>query len=127
MIYLACPYSHEKSSIRQIRFEQATKAAAAIMLKEEVVYSPITHGHAIAEIVRPLLDGFSHAQWMAQCMPFLEASNRCYVLNLYGFQASKGVQIEVEWALKNRVPVSLINVFGDIIEQINTPWFLEVA
>jgi len=48
MIYLACPYSHPDSNVREYRFKMANRAAAKLMRDGHIVYSPISHTHPIA-------------------------------------------------------------------------------
>jgi len=47
MIYLATPYSHDDPEVMEERFALVTATAAQLMLAGYVVYSPITHGHAV--------------------------------------------------------------------------------
>ena len=47
MIYLAVPYSHADAAVRQQRFDAACRAAAALIRQGKVVFSPVSHGHAI--------------------------------------------------------------------------------
>src|SRR6266404_2207875 len=45
IIYLACPYTDEEPTIRLRRFELATAAAATLVRRGFVVFSPITMTH----------------------------------------------------------------------------------
>lgn len=97
MIYLACPYSHDDIRVMNLRFEIATNECAKLMKTGHVVYSPITHGHVIQDLLPDNLRT-DHAFWLKQCMPVLSACSEVMVLNMDGTHESKGVQWEVDTA-----------------------------
>lgn len=98
--YLACPYTHPDEAVRGIRFRAASDAAAKLMENGRLVFSPITHGHAIGE----------HAPWeawMALDLAILD-SPRCegvIVLTIVGWDKSAGVQAEIAAAKALGKPV----------------------
>jgi hypothetical protein len=47
IIYLGSPYTHPDPKVREERFEKATRAAAHLVEKGHIVYSPITMTHPI--------------------------------------------------------------------------------
>ena len=49
MIYLASPYSHPDPAVRERRFRAACSAAAFLLQAGHAVFSPIAHGHVLAE------------------------------------------------------------------------------
>lgn len=97
MIYLAGPYSHKDEAIRIERFEALTKKAAQLM---HVVFSPITHGHAIAERHDLPLD---FAWWGSQCLEMLKNAKKLIVLRIDGYA------VEIKFAETNGIPVSYVN------------------
>lgn len=103
-IYLAGPYSHEHEHIRLERFAKLNKAAAKLMNKGHVVFSPVSHSHTIARHLKPelLMD---HDFWMNQDLPFLEDSDEMVVLMLDGWDKSRGVNQEIETAEQLGIPV----------------------
>jgi len=95
MIYLASPYSHPDPAVRQRRFELACAAAAHRMESGLIVYSPIAHSHPIEQFMDQQQ---SHEFWMRQCVAMLKRAESLVVLTLPGWEASKGVGLEINIA-----------------------------
>lgn len=91
MIYLATPYSHPDAAVREIRFKQVTYAASVLMQCGYHVFSPITHGHPMAEM-SDLPKGFDY--WGEQCKRQIAMCDRLVILTLEGHDTSKGVEAE---------------------------------
>ena len=106
MIYLAGPYSHEDPKVREERFEALTQKAAELMLDGHVVFSPITHGHTIAEY-HDLPKDF--AWWEKQDIDFLRHCSKLIILRLDGYDKSVGVTAEVELADLLNIPMEFID------------------
>lgn len=96
-IYLASPYTHPEAATRESRVKEATRVAAFLMRKGHTVFSPITHGHAVAEHLPPAL-AEDHEFWMRQCRPMLEVSDVLIILPLPGWHQSAGIREERRWA-----------------------------
>jgi len=94
MIYLASPYSHPDEDVRQQRFEAVCKAAASLMRAGEIVFSPIAHGHPIAQHGLPTDWRF----WERQCREQIDRCDEVVVLTLDGWRESEGVQAEIQIA-----------------------------
>ncbi len=94
MIYLASPYSHPEAEVRRQRFEAACAAAAVLMRAGHIVFSPVVHGHPLAQRGLPADWSFweRHARW------HLERCDEVVVLMLDGWAESDGVLAEVEIA-----------------------------
>ena len=60
MIYLACPYSHDDSSVREHRFHAACRAAAQLIRAGHVVFCPVVHSHPLAEVDADHWKTFAH-------------------------------------------------------------------
>lgn len=106
MIYLAGPYSHPDEEVREARFRALTAKAADLMLAGNVVFSPITHGHTIAEYHDLPLD---FGWWGSQCMGMLKHADRLIVLRLDGYAESVGVKAEIAFAEKHSIPIGYVN------------------
>jgi hypothetical protein len=91
MIYLASPYQHPDPRVRRRRFEAACQAAAKLMLRGEVVFSPIAHSHNIARYLPPKGLDF----WLNHDLPILRICNRLVVLCLSGWESSEGIEREI--------------------------------
>lgn len=92
LVYLASPYSHPLEYVRQTRFEQACAAAAALMRRGVYVFSPIAHTHPIA-CAGKLPTGWDF--WQPYDRLYLQACERMIVLQLEGWEESKGVSDEI--------------------------------
>lgn len=106
MIYLASPYSHPDPFERTHRWSQALDATAELMRQRKIVYSPIVHCHHLA-VIHALPSDW--AFWRHYCLGMLKRANRLLVLTLDGWTDSTGVQAEIEFAKKRRLPIETIN------------------
>lgn len=104
LIYLASPYSHADPEVMEARFEAVCREAAVLMEHGLHVYSPIAHTHPIA--VRGDLPK-EWPYWEAYDRVMLAASTEVYVLQLEGWDASKGVSAEIEIAREMGLPVTM--------------------
>ena len=95
MIYLACPYSHPDREVRIYRFNAVNRVAAHLMSNGEIVFSPISHTHPIAEAGELPL-GWDY--WERFDRTFLQMSQRFIILTLDEWQESKGVAAEIKIA-----------------------------
>jgi len=99
-LYLACPYSHSRPEVRHYRFETATAISAVLMAQGIHVYSPLTHGHPMAEAGAVL----PHRRWLVHAQLFLERAKAFGVLQLHGWDSSDGVAYEQGLAEKFALP-----------------------
>lgn len=100
--YLATPYTRFPSGIYRAA-KLACRAADDLMSKGLVVFSPIAHSHAIAH--GGALDPLDHAFWMRQCRPLMEAASALIVVQVPGWQASRGVAAEIAFFRESCLPV----------------------
>lgn len=84
--------------------DKAAEAAARLMLAGIVVFSPIAHGHALAQET-PVLDQQSHSFWMDQCYPMLHHAEALYILRIEGWEKSNGVALEHVYADTHGKPI----------------------
>lgn len=107
-IYLAIPYSyHPEHSV-----EIADKVAAELMSEGYIVFSPISHGHGIADYLE---DGIRNNSvwWEQQNFPFIDWCDHVYIIDIghYGerlIEESVGVQAEIKYAKKKHKPIKYI-------------------
>ena len=92
MIYLASPYSHPDSTIREQLFA-ACRAAAELMRAGHIVFSPVAQCHPIAQHGLPT----DWSYWERVDRRFLEVCDEVVVLMLDGWRESVGVR-EIESA-----------------------------
>ena len=105
IIYLACPYTHCDPSVRQQRAEQVTRLAARLIAEGAIVYSPVSHSHAITVVGRLPVDWDF---WARQSLAMLAVCDRVLVYCLEGFERSVGVQAEIEAARAAGKPVKYL-------------------
>jgi len=95
LIYLATPYSDPDPAVREARFHAVNKVAASFMRDGVNVFSPISHGHSIAQ------DGdlpIDWEFWQEYCLAMLSYCCALFVLTVPGWRESVGVQAEIKMA-----------------------------
>lgn len=118
MIYLASPYSCgpngeyaaadtglADNKIKHQRFVEACHAAGSLMNKYTVI-SPIAHSHAVERfgMVKDQTGDF----WLDQDLEIVARCDKVVVLMLEGWEHSRGIKREVEFAKNNNIPVEYI-------------------
>ena len=102
-IYLACPYSHKDKKVRQWRVEKVDKKAAELMMAGNLVFSPLSHSHPISEYCD--VDPCDHDFWLRQDLWVLEICDEMHILCLPGWEKSKGIQTEIDYAKSKGIEV----------------------
>jgi nucleoside 2-deoxyribosyltransferase len=97
-IYLAIPYTFNP----QKSFDIANEVSAGLMLEGNLVFSPISHSHCIADFLPPAVKTDSH-WWMRFDLPMVEWADELHVVmigeNAHELIArSKGVLMEITHA-----------------------------
>jgi hypothetical protein len=109
LIYLACPYSDASAAVRLQRFEEATKAAAALIRQGHFVFSPITMTHPIDLEMAGTDETLGSDFWVAFDEAFMERCDLFVLLPLEGWQKSKGVRREMEFFQAARKPLMVLS------------------
>lgn len=102
--YLATPYSHSDANVVRERHALAMSAIAGLHLRGHSIYSPIVHWHTAANKFALPTDA---AAWQRENRALLRASGGMLVAIMGGWSISKGVGLELEWALEYDLPVAL--------------------
>ncbi|RUV15061.1 MULTISPECIES: DUF1937 family protein [unclassified Mesorhizobium] len=105
LLYLACPYTHPDPSIRKMRFDAATSAAAALIKLGYVVYSPITMTHPIDLVLAGQENTLGSDYWVEFDETFMDRCDEIVVLEIDGWRQSSGVQREIQHFLENGKPI----------------------
>ena len=105
MIYLASPYSHPDPAVRERRFRDACRAAAALLRSGRAVFSPIAHSHPL--VAHGLPTDWSFWEW--QDREHLARCDEVMVLMLDGWEESVGVREEIRIAREMDKPVRLVD------------------
>jgi hypothetical protein len=82
--------------VRQERFRAATEAAAALIRRGYIVYSPITMTHPIDLILAGDLETLGSQYWVSFDEAFMEACSEILVLQVDGWSESVGIRREIE-------------------------------
>lgn len=115
LTYLAVPYTHENPQIREWRFNKANEAAAYLMKKGLLVFSPISHSHPIA-VTSGLPTDWEY--WKKFCNAYLSHCNKIIILMLEGWEESVGVQNEIKIAEEYGIEIEYLKF--DINGKYNT-------
>jgi len=103
-LYLASPYSHDNWNIMQARYAQARDLVAHLLQQNITVFSPIVHCHELAKVKGMPTD---HEFWMTYNFRMLAPARKLLVLMLEGWESSKGVASEIQYARVHGKPVLL--------------------
>lgn len=101
MIYLASPYSHPDPAVREHRFQQACRAAAALLRAGILTFSPVAHSVPIANCGLPTTWDF----WRQVDVEYLRHCDALVLLRLPGWERSVGVRAEIALARQWGMPV----------------------
>lgn len=110
MIYLCSPYAHPDPLEMEYRFHKVCEATAHLMNQGHVIYSPIAHNHYLAKQFN-LPRTWDY--WAKFDLPLLERADEVWILQLDGWQKSKGVMAEIAHAIYHGKPVIYIEFEGD--------------
>jgi len=103
MIYLASAYSHSDPAVREARFQEICKIAAALIKSGHVVFSPIAHSHHIAILGKLMPTDWQ--LWKAQDEEHIRRCDELWVVTMDGWRESVGVQEEIRMAREMGKPV----------------------
>lgn len=106
LIYVASPYNHSDEDTRWLNYRMVSRYSARLIAKGQVVISPIAYGH-------PLLDftelPYDWPFWSNFCLTFLDRCDEMHVLMMEGWDKSRGVTEEIEFARENNIPIKFID------------------
>ena len=103
LIYLASPYSHPDDNIRENNYKVIAEIAAKMTSEGHVVLSPIAYGHNLLGFCEMPSDW---EFWKNFCLTFLEKCDELIVFKMEGWDKSKGVAEEIEFAQKKGIKIT---------------------
>ena len=99
--YVASPYWHPRREVRQARTQAALAGTTMLIEKRVAALSPVVYSATIQEQA-----GFSPPEgWYGFDLHLLAASSRLTVLEIPGWEESRGVLIELGFARGRGMPV----------------------
>ncbi len=105
MKYLAIPYTWNPD----VSFDIVNRVAADLMAKGDIIFSPISHSHCIADHLEKELR-IDQDFWMHQDLPMVALAEEVIVVVINGNMDlvlnSQGVQTEIEEAHRLGLPVT---------------------
>jgi hypothetical protein len=97
LIYLASPYSDDDIRVEEERYELAVKYTAKFMNLGYYIFSPIVHCHNCA-VKYKLPTDWNY--WRGYCELMVPKCEELWILQLKGWEKSKGIKGEVGLAEK---------------------------
>lgn len=111
-VYLASPYSHPSSLVREHRHSSAEWALAEMMRAGFLVFGPIVHCHDAAKAHGLPTDwGF----WWDFDKRMLARCDALHVLTIEGWTQSTGVREEIAYARERGLPIRYLAIEGDAL------------
>jgi len=105
LIYLASPYTHGNPAVRYARYSQTKCVVAAYTMLRLHVISPIVHFHPVADAY-DLPTDFEF--WRDHNLTCIRRCDELHVIQLPGWEISKGVQEEHAFAKSLAKPIQLV-------------------
>lgn len=105
-IYVASPYSSPDREVEISRYEKVMEFMTERVNEKpsEVLYSPILHCHDWAERFTLSKDA---AWWRRHNLSILQRASGLFLLTLPGWQESKGVKVEIDFAIDLYLPITV--------------------
>lgn len=105
LIYLASPYAHPSASVREARLEAVRYVCGEMVNRGKIVMSPLVYLGELAYKGVHLPQG-----WYAFDLQLLARCDELVVLQLPGWEESKGVLAEVAGAQTKGMPIRLMSL-----------------
>ena len=106
LIFISSPYTHEDPKVVEENFAQVAKLSAHLTSKGYVAFSPIVYGHTLLNWTKMEADWET---WKAFCLTFLKKSEELWVYRMDGWNRSRGVAEEIEFAIKNNIIIKYLD------------------
>lgn len=103
--YLASPYTGHPDG-QEEAFRQAALAAAWCVRRRVSVFCPVVHLHPVATIGG--LDPLDHSIWIPMDRPLMHRCDGMLILQIPGWNSSKGVNIESEVFRSRGLPIEFL-------------------
>lgn len=106
LFYLAAPYSHPDSSVRQMRHMTVNRIAFQLHQQGKFVYSPLTHNIPLIQTCNRIA---SWDDWGQFDQLMLSRCDKLLVVTMDGWEASRGVFAEMQLAKELAIPIEMLD------------------
>lgn len=106
--YLASPYTHSEPLVREMRYLKIMQATSIFFNKNVFVFSPILYSHEMTKLYSMPSDADF---WWNFNKAALDKCGHLIVYKMNGWDQSKGVAIEIEYARNKRYPIIYTDEF----------------
>jgi hypothetical protein len=107
LIYVASPYNHPQDEIRIKNYEIVSLYTAKLIAEGKVAISPIAYGHPLLSFVEIPYDW---QFWSNFCLSFLDVCTEMHVLKMEGWDKSRGVAEEIEYAKQKNIEIKYVEL-----------------
>lgn len=105
MKYLASPYSDPDPFVREERYLRACKVLASLLAQNIWTFSPIVHCHELKKIVDL---PYEHEFWLEYDCHILALCDELLIIRIEGWDRSRGVKMETDFANEKGIKVTYI-------------------
>jgi hypothetical protein len=109
IVYLACPYTDASADVRGERFHAATKAAAALISRGHIVFSPITMTHPIDVVMAGTAGTLGSEFWVAYDEAFMSFCSELAIVKICGWDKSSGIARERQYFEARSLPIWFVD------------------
>ena len=106
VIYLASPYNHPDNEVRIENYNKVAKLSAKLVAEGQVVISPIAYGHTLLDFYENF--PYDWEFWENFCISLLSKSDELLVYKMEGWDKSRGVLSEIDFATKKNIPIKFV-------------------
>ena len=118
LIYVASPYTHPHRDIMYARAGRITQITAELQDKygnANTFISPIVHGHQLVNTSAGLNLPGTWEYWEMHDFNLLKRCDELWVVCMSGWDKSRGVESEIQFARKNRIITRYVTDTGEIL------------
>lgn len=99
--YLGCPYNHNDKAVMERRYRLVNYYLTHFHKLGKLVYSPLTHNIPMHKLgIEQTWDW-----WQTFDIAMLSRCNELIVLQLDGWQQSRGLTAEIDYASEHNIPI----------------------
>ena len=106
LIFISPPYNHSDPAIVELNYYKVGKFATKLVSEGNVAISPIVYGHNLLKF-QPDMPG-DWKFWQNFCFTLLEKADEMIVYKMEGWDKSRGVSEEIEFAKQHNIPIKYV-------------------